>query len=222
MQRHSCLRENNQVINLRQDDAIIDQAIKSLQGNEDMISPEDSEVKIEEINNEPEENIQKTKMDIDTPAGVETTEKIKRKETRGRKKKTADFFVDPEVEKEEKLKKKQARIEKTKLDFQKKTLQFDTIGPSPLVSFENLLKKMKQEKFELNATSKVKTEDSAFFCAEEKNKNDNGEHKCTICDKIFKSSKALKLHNSSPRSHVPEDKRFYCYRNKIKIIWQAL
>ena len=76
---------------------------------------------------------------------------------------------------------------------------------------------MKQEKFELNATSKVKKEDSAFFCSDEKSKNDNGEHKCTICDKIFKSAKALKLHNSSPRSHVPEDKRFYCYRKKSKL-----
>ena len=97
MQRHSCLLEHNQVINLRQDDEIIEQTLKSLQENEDMIPPEDSEVKIEEIINEPEEDIQKTITDIGTTASQETSGKIKRKETRGRKKKTADFFVDPEV-----------------------------------------------------------------------------------------------------------------------------
>ena len=107
-----------------------------------MIPPEDSEVKIEEIINEPcaEENIQKTSTNIDTPVGKETTGKIKRKETRGRKKKTADFFVDPEVEKAEKLKKKQARIEKTKSDFQKKydqefffkAVRFEPVGPFTL------------------------------------------------------------------------------------------
>ena len=133
MQRHSCLREHNQVINLRQDDEIIEQTLKSLQENEDMIPPEDPEVKIEEIINEPEGDIQKTITDIGTTASQETSGKIKRRETRGRKKKAADFFVDPEVEKAEKLKKKQARIEKTKLGFQKKgrpvwpglTVQFD-------------------------------------------------------------------------------------------------
>ena len=140
MQRHSCLREHNQVINLRQDDEIIEQTLKSLQENEDMIPPEDSEVKIEEIINEPEEDIQKTITDIGTSASQETSGKIKRKETRGRKKKTADFFVDPEVEKAEKLKKKQARIEKTKSDFQKKydqefffkAVRFEPVGPFTL------------------------------------------------------------------------------------------
>lgn len=81
--------------------------------------------------------------------------------------------------------------------------------------FGNQFKKIKQEKFELNATSKVKQEDTTFFCAEEKDKNT--EHKCTICDRVFASDRALKLHNASPRSHVPEEKRFYCYRNIIQI-----
>ena len=87
--------------------------------------------------------------------------------------------------------------------------------------FENRPKKIKQERFELNSTSKIlKQEETPFFCAEGDKigwKQKDGEYKCQICEKVFKTERNLRIHVASPRSHVPEENRFYCYRNEIRI-----
>ena len=87
-------------------------------------------------------------------------------------------------------------------------------------------KKIKQERFELNSTSKIlKQEETPFFCAEGDKigwKQKDGEYKCQICEKVFKTERNLRIHVASPRSHVPEENRFYCYRNEIRICFDAV
>ena len=159
----------------------------------------------------------------------------------------SDFFVAPVPKAKKKRgrprledmteEQKQARNEHNKVEFQISALALSLADKSLALmtvvaiwsavltqhQFENRSKKIKQERFELNSTSKIlKQEETPFFCTEGDKigwRQKDGEYKCQICEKVFKTERNLRIHVASPRSHVPEENRFYCYRNEIRIFF---